>query len=359
MFLFIRLSRCILFSLYVSKASNAAKASESAHHQAQTMLPGAPWHLEIQQLAMAHALENHKESAFVKEAVSIGYSLQIPMGTIDSTHLNKQQHYLPIQNVLDCLVERFPKKIFGGASHPDNLHFKASLKSWWNAFRALAPEHDIFQRFQSKLDTVIPMKMHMDEGTGLRRSAVMQFSWGPVIAESGNSLDRYFFFLCINGEEYKKYHSGYAAGNKALDDLHARLAEECEALYLQGIWSKRFQRQIHLCFVALEGDLPAQARAFRVTRNFACTPNSMCPWCNANDVDLPYTDTRPSAAWRSTISMSRPWSEQNPSPLCKIPSANRETFLAKDLFHLCHLGHVRTFSVNALAYLVSENHFAT
>ena len=40
-----------------------------------------------------------------------------------------------------------------------------------------------------------------------------------------------------------------------------------------------------------------------------------------------------------------------------IAGAGHEVFLAKDLFHLCHLGAVRGFAVNVLCYLATMAHF--
>lgn len=165
--------------------------------------------------------------------------------------------------------------------------------------------------------------------------------------------------LCCVGEEYKRFHKGYAAGNIVLDEFHAKLAADCRDVYIDGVFSQKLQRKFRLCFLGLEGDLPAQARAFRVVRNFACVPHCMCPWCGANDTTTPYTDARPEALWRSTVSMERPWPIESPSPLVDIHGADRETFLSKDLFHMAQLGHVRTFCVNVLCYLVWRNHFAT
>ena len=100
------------------------------------------------------------------------------------------------------------------------------------------------------------------------------------------------------------------------------------------------------------------SRAFHCKRNFGCVPNAMCYWCLANDNDYPFTDPSRTALWRSTLSASPPWAGSSPSPFLKIPGGDADVFLAKDLFHLCHLGAVRTFAVNALCFLVSDNHFA-
>ena len=349
----------IYISMCKTKANNAAKASESAFCQQSTMIPGSPMYAEIQQLSRAHSQGTDKETAFLKEIVNIGCITHIPISEMHLASTGKKHYYLPIRSVASYLLERFPSKLLAGHKSPDTSGFKNFLARWWQAFRALQPEHDVYTRYGDELDSVIPMKLHCDEGTGQRRAPVMQYSWGPLLTGAPNSLDRYFFWTCCVGEEYKKFHQGYRLGNIVLNEFHAKLAADCIDVYIEGIFSQKFQRKLRLCFVGLEGDLPAQARAFRVVRNFACVPHCCCPWCDANDTSTPYTDGRPEALWRSTVSRERPWPTESPSPLVDIPGADREAFLSKDLFHMAHLGHVRTFCVNLLCYLVWRNHFAT
>ena len=90
-------------------------------------------------------------------------------------------------------------------------------------------------------------------------------------------------------------------------------------------------------------------------RNFNTVPNKMCVWCEADDVDVPYTDFREGALWRRPCN-TRPWNV--PSPMFGVPGAQHENILGKDLFHICHLGAVRTFCVNLLCYLTWLQRFA-
>ena len=83
-------------------------------------------------------------------------------------------------------------------------------------------------------------------------------------------------------------------------------------------------------------------------RSFNTSPNKMCFWCHADDKDVPYTDHTPAADWRR-VQVERPWSTY--SPLHDVAGASRENILAKDIFHLCSLGAVRTWCVNLIAYL--------
>ena len=71
----------------------------------------------------------------------------------------------------------------------------------------------------------------------------------------------------------------------------------------------------------------------------------------------PATDFNADARWRSTVSHSRPWSADTPSPLVQIPGAGTEQFLLRDIFHVCLLGVARTLCASLLCYLVLVGHF--
>eukprot|EP00435_Cladocopium_sp_Y103_P026732 s1930_g6.t1 len=139
----------------------------------------------------------------------------------------------------------------------------------------------------------------------------------------------------MNGEDYKSANAGYERGNAILDEVSARLAAQAQSVYRDGVNCPGIGK-LHFVWVALEGDLPAQARSLHCKRNLNCMPNQLCPWCLADDLEVPFSDFRPVAAWRRTVGASRPWTTE--SPMLGIAGAEHEVFLAKDLFHLCHLG---------------------
>jgi hypothetical protein len=110
-----------------------------------------------------------------------------------------------------------------------------------------------------------------------------------------------------------------------------------------------------LVFVAFDGDLPAQGKLFHCKRNFQCVPNPCCPWCAADDSDKPFTDIRPGALWKSTVGANVPYVVE--PPLASIPGAATAKFLSKDIFHILHLGLVRTFTASVICFLVLREHF--
>ena len=147
---------------------------------------------------------------------------------------------------------------------------------------------------------------------------------------------------------------GYERGNATLDSISEHIATNCRELYYQGIEAPDNEK-FYFAFIGLEGDLPAQARMLHIVRHFSCSPNACCPWCLADDREAPYSDYRDTATWASTVGMKLPW--RRPSPLTKIPGAETAVFACRDIFHLCHLGILRTGVASLLCYLCLQGHF--
>ncbi len=346
----------VVILLLLTKASNAYKASESAYRQANTMLPGMPAHNTLRQLGAAFRMQHH-EDHFIRTVVELGYALPIPVSDTVLPSLGQKQHYVSIRHVAEHVAQVYPQNLLAGCTLDEKETFHSQMESFWMAFRNHNPNHDVFTRFGEKLRMCIPVKIHADEGTGLRRSAVMQLSWGPCVSHSPSSLDRYFFWSCMGCDNYKQFHRGYELGNPVLDELCAVMAAEARDLYLQGFVAPGISDRLHMVWIGLEGDLPAQARVQHLVRQFSCLPNKLCPWCDADDREVPHSDLRSSAKWKETVSLNRPWTNEGPFA-AQVPGAGHETWLAKDLFHLCHLGAIRGFAVNVLCYLVSQGVFA-
>ena len=320
------------------------------------MLPGAPGYTTLKLLGTPFSLEKHSEDMFIKQVVSLGYLLPIRVSEMTLLSTQRKHQYIAIRDVAEHLLQKYPCKLLAGKNIDEKKEFHESMLEFWRAFKLRVPEHDVFDRFADELDFCIPIKVHSDEGTGARRNPILQVTWGPMLSGSPSSLDRYFYYTSMLGEDYKHYHRGYELGNSVIDELFNVMAGELCSLYLDGVVAPGVGR-VRLVFVALEGDLPAQARVYHLKRNFGCAPNLMCQYCMADDRDVPYTDNKTSALWKDTLYTSRPWSV--PCPLTSVPGANHEKILAKDLFHLCHLGAVRGFVVNFLCYMTSMGTFVT
>jgi len=312
------------------------------------MLPGAPGYVDLVQLSLAHTREHHKEDLFQRHVVNLGHALPLPVKAAYLETMEQHHHFIEIRSCAEYILQKHPAKLLAGFSTLQKEEFHAAMVQFWAAYRLHNPGHDVFVRFADSLHLCLPLKIHSDEGTGPRRAPVNQISWGPVLSSSPNSFDRYFFWSSMNGEDYKFANAGYEAGNAVLDEVSTHLAAQATDVYINGMDCIDVGT-LHLVWVAVEGDLPAQARALHLKRNFNCMPNQLCPWCLADDREVPFSDYRENAAWRATSGTQRPWTTE--SPFHGIPGWDSELILAKDLFHLCHLGAVRGFAINLLCYM--------
>ena len=145
--------------------------------------------------------------------------------------------------------------------------------------------------------------------------------------------------LHLSGYDLQDDNLGYAAGNKTLDSIMMHFVHEARDCFYNGAPS--LNGKFFLVFLRLEGDLPAQGKLSHSARNFTNDPNPMCPWCLADDRLVPFADLRERVAWRATTGSVPPWGSI--SPLHYLPGGNDEQFLAKDLFHISHVGITRTF----------------
>lgn len=258
---------------------------------------------------------------------------------------------LPIQDMAKEIFRSYEDKLLAGRS-VESAH--GLFLRFWRTFRQVQPESKVFQvHSQDRLRFCIPCKLHVDEGTGVRKSAVMQISWGPVLAAGAASWLRYFFWTAMGHESYRHFNVGFECGNKVLDTLMAEFTTAARSAMETGIATNH--GTFFLCFVCLEGDLPAQAKMYHCKRTFLSVPHPMCPWCGADGDTIPFTDVRAGASWKATVGQDVPWT--NKPPLADLTTNGEATFLAKDLFHIVNLGIGRTFLCSAICFLIYLGHF--
>ena len=184
--------------------------------QVSTMLPGAPGYAALKMLGFVFEQSSNKEENFVKQIVELGYVLPISVSRARLQSTGKDMHFVGIRALCEHLAVNYPEKLLAGHTSVNKDKFHDELRKFWSAFRIYNGGHDVYSRWGHQLHLCIPAKFHMDEGTGQKKTAVQQWSWGPVIFASPSSLDRYMFFASMAAEQYKHAHRGYELGNVIL-----------------------------------------------------------------------------------------------------------------------------------------------
>lgn len=100
----------------------------------------------------------------------------------------------------------------------------------------------------------------------------------------------------------------------------------------------------------VRGDLDHMCKVYGFPMWNTATP---CALCRANRTDIPWTDARPHAAWRSTVFTNETWRVAVPRRhvLFELPGAGILTYLP-DVMHMLHLGVYQYFMGSVLELLV-------
>ena len=307
-----------------------------------------PGFVEVQQLAIPNDLKTNKEEAFIQQVLRIGEFMNVPLTELFLHTIGKkttvwrfvlwQSVFLRTTRPNFWLVSVFAKE----------LNFSKRLAKFWDAFQRYYPNHPVLTMAISFVHACL------SNFTAMRERAFAAQAFINLVG--GQSCMRTFpaCLATFSGPVWamkltKKLTQGLRKAMRCLmnsaNTLHGRQLKFTGKGLMQATWAGFIWL---LCLMRVT----CQRKPGHTTpkRNFNCSPNQMCPWCLANDTSVPYTDVRDCALWRSTVATERPWT--NESPLHAIPGANHEFFLAKDVFHIFHLGAIRTFVVNLLCLLV-------
>ena len=243
---------------YGAEVQNAAEASATAFNDASLMTPGMPGYAELVQLGLAHESHYDKESVLLNNIEKLGYTLSIQLRSFEVLHQQRQHTCVPMRGFAELMSQQCPERLLAGYKGESLSVFQQLLKRFWKCYQVYNASHPVFLEKSGALDCCIPIKVHTDEGTGVRKTAIYQYSWGPVIPKDMSSNNRYFYFSCIFHEQYRKHHAGYEAGNAVLDSLMKEMADQLTDVYQNGV--EIATQRFFLVLTGLEGDLPAQAR---------------------------------------------------------------------------------------------------
>jgi len=266
--------------LFRPKESNAKEAAEMAYNHAKSMTPGSSAYAQLMQLGLANeAREERREDVFLTNVAQLGFTLQVELDNFPVFDQSKPHTCVPIRGLTELIFAECPERLLGGFKMESLHQFQQLLGRFWACYRVYNGQHAVYHdKTPAERLQCIPVKIHTDEGTGLRKTPIYQYSWGPVIPKNVSSCNRYFYFTSIFHEQYRKHHAGYEVGNLVLDDVMGHMARQFVSMYRDGVsvGSTKF----FLVVTGLEGDLPAQARV--------CHSNLFLIRCRTFQVFLKY-----------------------------------------------------------------------
>ena len=252
-------------------------------------------------------------------------------------------------------------QLLGGFA-PNDRWAGLCLKSFWLAFEKEKPSHAVFSLRRHRLDRVIPFAVHLDEGRGLRKSAVLVVhTQGIFGAETASNFHQERLFLWddhlseVQLREVmlrNQFHNArgctfssrmlhtilpkaqYTKGNSAVfTAVLEKLREECTSLLEDGV-RLHDDSQYYGALIAVKGDAPALLKAGNFVRNFQCLGNPICWECMAGAPHVPFEDCRRRPTYEDTLYAERPWVV--PGPLAQVPGIPEvpEAVYQRDPFHV-------------------------
>lgn len=305
-------------------------------------------------LSMAAGLsKTGHEERFSEKFKTYGLAADIPMTYVD-VGLESAHPILSLADTLQTLGShnKFDMMTMG--------HSEQSFNHFWDRWKRLQPKHPVYTTHPGRLGRCIPIAVHCDEGTTLKKKGIMIVQFQPMMGRGtrkrkatleepglnmlGNSLVSRFLWSVMLARAY-----GGKRKNKPLLALIGHLATEMGNAFYHGI-DIPFDNEIERWFVvplALKGDWPALAKIGSLSRTFGHVSSQdnekakgICHLCRAdmqgfkNWQDISFENM---CAMR--VGNTLPWKEE-PLILSAIPLADcdKAAFFRADPFHTLHKG---------------------
>ena len=298
------------------------------------------------------------------------------------------------------------------ATHPELLTglgpVEDNLRSFWDVYRFGHPHHNVFSSpLQDRLQNVLPILLHGDEGRGAKKGKCLVLSIQSVLGSSpvGSSRNPQRKEDC-NCREVLQKSPGlpqYGAGDEPLPYCLTEAAQQTAEqqctnysgatfitrwlLFGLGSWiylkhpevlNRMIDRVVaDLCHlftsgvkvagkvyyaacIGIKGDLDWHRQIYELLRSYAhvgtISTGHICHACQAGGTGPMFEDYGEMPAWAVTAYTQRPWT--TPPAFATIPGFPApEELIQLDPFHIVKMGVGRSIAGGVLVYLVRHKYF--
>ena len=327
---------------------------------------------------------------------SMGYSLPIPIETLDvdcggeptTTYYIKPEHWV------QHWMNEQPELLTGFSGNPQE-----NCRAFWKCYQVHQPGHYIFEKHAGRLDQVIPIILHGDEGRAVKRTNYLVLSLesplgslddpttkctcdqslagraglpsygcdiGAVSEEfvtacgkqstnyKGHSYLAHWLLFGMGGWIYKRF-------PHVVDSLVSRIAASLKTLFEDGVSTNR--GQIYAALIGVKGDLDFHKKLMYLERCYANVGTvrniSCCHLCMAGKEGVCFEDYAETPEWIRTMGLERPWSTEDPPSMASVPydESFPENLLQLDLFHVLKVGVARDIIGGVLVFLLRLGFF--
>ena len=406
----------LLTHLAETMGDGALTLAASATHSLCPKFPGAQADavsvvrcLKASQGQLASASQEKNAQRFVENAFE-GSGLSLPVeiqsmhhDIVAGLHRTLTTYHVKPESWLEYLMKEDPR-LLGGATGD----FSHNCKSFWEVYRLHHPTHAVFGLHRHRLEQVLPLCIHGDEGRGKRKTGYLVLSFetpfGSTPREKGSS--------CSCAQHLQEHPELPSYGSSRDDLLEPSVVEACKKMHtnfrghsylsrflLFGLSKTTYKSNPHVvrklleeaaagftrlfhegisvdgapmfaALVSIKGDLDFHTIFFNLERCYSkiITQHGIgriCHMCNAATGTIaPGADAtrfeffEDEPGWVPSLFQSRPWSVE--APLAGVPfdqHGAQERMLAPDAFHVLKMGLGRDLVGGLLIILIRKGFF--
>ena len=299
---------------------------------------------------------------FADSLSEYGLSAKIPLTYVE-VGLKEKHPTLSIQDTVSC---------YDASSKMDILlqgNGEAQFREFWDQWKQLHPHHPIYEVHRGNEGRCIPIAVHCDEGTTLKRKSLMIVQYHALVGRGsrkrkstdqeiginmiGNSYTTRVLWSVMLGRAY-----GGKRKNQPLKELISHLSAELSQAFYEGIQLKHHEMGVvYLVPVCMKGDWPALSKIGGLSRHFGrlVTQNNekakgICHLCKA---DQPGFGDWHNITYENMVKLHEgatlPWKEE-PSLVAavRLRDCDKAAFFRVDCFHVLHKGFFGDMAANAL-----------
>ena len=304
----------------------------------------------LKQVSRRHVTghQNRLESVFE----DFGIQAPIPVSYVQVEGLRYKHPVLRPKDLLETMAKfgKLSTCFLHGHTGDDYLDF-------WNRFRQFEPNNLTFKQHGSHLSQVVPYFIHLDEGTGQKKKALLICQMHPALGLGSRRGDD----LNFSGSTFKtrllystlpaKSYGANKMKQRILMSLFENWANDLMALFTHGVeytTSTGKVTKLYASCIGCKGDWPALKLAGSLTRHFGRAEktssgqqNGICHLCKAGMPGFGWHEYGPKASWNiDRAAVPLPWKPTQTSPLVRLAMdpTRPEQFLKIDSFHTLHKG---------------------
>lgn len=243
----------------------------------------------------------------------------------------------------------------------------ADLVSWWEQASATWARNHPALDTPELLPHSIPLRLHLDEGTGQRKRPVLIVQISSV-ASHGHSLDTHYLVTVVPSRLYYKTrtnrgviinHTVWCILRFVVWSLKQLMIGKWPRVWFTGepirghglraaMAGSAFKSPWRACYAGCKGDWKGLREAYAMPRHYNAAYCCFHCWASQTSSPTLWTDLSDEAGWRLTTESTEDYLAATPdmekSPLLELPGWGKSMVLIGDLLHvLFHRGCAADF----------------